>query len=204
MANNNLSRLDAVIEICGFSGISRVGSLDSSGSWPTKVYTSSSDACNAEEWLDRATTEFLSEGFDINTSLYTVTLGAPGTITLPDNTMSAKPIGKHQRRNISMRVIGGAGVAYDKDAATSTFAADTYTFEIIEDMDFATLDVRTQRKILAEAKRSFQMKAVGNQVKDAYLEAQATRTEVVAPRTTPPPSNQPSIDRPLVMQARGQ
>lgn len=203
MANNNMARLQAVNDMLRFVGIARVSALDSSGSWPSKSYNSS-DAATAEYWLDIETKKYLGEGYGVNTTLYQVTLGAPGTITFADNVLSCKPLGKNQRRDIRFRVIAGTPTAYDNDSRTTTFAAGTYDFELTEDLDFDTLDVMTQHKILAEAKRSFQQAMLGNQQKDQYLAESAVKADIRAPRTTPPPSNRPTNDSPLVPAARTQ
>lgn len=197
MANNNMTRLQAVNDMLRYVGIARVSALDSSGSWPSKTYNSS-DAATAEYWLDIETQRFLGEGYGVNTTLYQVTLGAPGTITFADNVLSCKPIGKNQRRDIRFRVVAGTPTAYDNDNRTTTFAAGTYDFELIEDMDFVSLDVLTQQKVLAEAKRSFQQAMLGNQLKDQMLAEHQAKADVRAPRSVPPPSNRPANDAPLV------
>jgi hypothetical protein len=133
-------------------------------SWPSLTFDGS-DIGQAAYWLYRLSKEVQAEGFPCNTERWQSTLGTSGAITFPTGTLKVKPIGRNDYRRIVMR----NNAAYDADLGTATFAAATYDFEIVKELDFVELDIDAQTAIIEKARKRFELTKNNNPSKQQAI-----------------------------------
>lgn len=184
------TKLQLVNYVLKLIGHAPVSALDSTGSWPSKTY-GVSDAGQVESYLDMFTRAVLQRQWQQTASVFTVTLSPAGTITLPTNTIKCVPIGRDENRNWYMQ--NGSLLVYDGENRTTTFAANTYQFKIVEDAEISTLSDNDLQMLCAKRAADEYNAATARlpQVKQ-HLDATSQIHEISAarpPTTVPRPGN---------------
>ena len=134
MAILGLTKLQAVNKMLNTLQQGRVTSLSSSGSWPSRTYSTDPDGF-AEELLDVVSNEIQSQGPAANTARnkkYTV--ASPATSPSP-----ARWCGFSRGPTENKAIVLRADKAYDLDGDTDTFAAGDYFFHVTSLLDFENL-----------------------------------------------------------------
>lgn len=191
-----MSRLQAVNEICRSVSEWRASALDSTGSWPTKVYGSSIQG-EAEHILDRICQEVLTRGTIDNTLRYqTVTPTGGGssfeyTFASPfANALRVVGCGADEHRTFS--IVGTK--LFDVNRGTTVFTTATpLNLHIIIDRDFDDLSPEVKIEVVKEAKLHFQRYWGEEHAKDIQIsqERDIARAAKGEPLVTPksPPIN---------------
>jgi hypothetical protein len=189
--HTKLQLVNRMLRACGHLPVS---ALDSSGSWPTKTY-GTSDAGQAEMYLDAATRDTLARQWKQTSRVFVHTLASPGTITAPTNAIFVRPIGRDENRNWYLQ--NGTALIYDAEGSTTTFPAGTYQFQVVEDEEVQNLrDPNLQTLCMSNAAIEFQGVTARDTRVDATYQQVRAINEVSAkraPSALPAPVNSPLI-----------
>lgn len=162
-----MNKLGAVNAILRTIGNWRASALDSSGSWPSKIY-GPNEAGEAEMILDQTTEKILERGWPDNTEKgkSLTPAGSPLKIASPSNCIALRGTGKHSHRTFKLR----GGFVLDCDVGSVEFAtADPIVVDVITNYEFSDLSVDLQAYVLEEAKREFQRSWGGDVQKDGEI-----------------------------------
>jgi hypothetical protein len=190
--HTKLQLVNKMLRACGHLPVS---ALDSSGSWPSKTY-GTSDAGQAENYLDMATRDTLAREWRQTSRVFAVTVsGAPNTITAPTNAIFARPIGRDERRNWYLQ--NGTALIYNAEGSTTTFPDGTYQFAVVEDEEVNNIrDPNLQSLCMNNALIEFQsVTSRDTRVDAAYQQVRAVNelSAKRSPMSPPAPQNQPLI-----------
>ena len=158
----SISRLDAVNQMLLTSGESIVADLEGNSGIDTGL---------AEFVLDQAAQDFQLRGMANNKFVKKYKLASAGDITLPDNVLCAELVSSHQDTD-GNRVLG-----IDRQKRLYNIIEDTYTWkadtefkvEIISNLSWDDLSTPSQRGILANSMRQYQLIVQGDDITDRYL-----------------------------------
>lgn len=191
MAITKLQMVNYVLKYCRHAPVS---ALDSTGSWPSKTY-GTSDAGQVESLIDMLAETIIARGWQCTSRFYSTTLGSPGTITFPTNTVNAVPVGKHINRYWHKE--NNTLLAYDAELATTNFPADSYQFQIQVAVEPHTLsDPQLVMLIQREAAREYNSMIATDQRIDSFLSERQSVSEISAkriPPAIPKPQNGPLV-----------
>lgn len=158
----SISRLDAVNQMLLTSGESIVADLEGNSGIDTGL---------AEFVLDQAAQDFQLRGMANNKFVKKYKLASAGDITLPDNVLCAELVSSHTDTD-GNRILGvdRQRKLYNIIEDTFTWKADiTFKVEIISNLSWDDLSTPSQRGILANAMRQYQLIVQGDDITDRYL-----------------------------------
>lgn len=189
--HTKLVLVNKMLRACGHLPVS---ALDSTGSWPSKTY-GTSDAGQAELYLDTATRNTLAREWRQTGRVVVSTIGSPGTITAPTNAIFVRPIGRDERRNWYLQ--NGTALIYNAEDSTTTFPAGTYQFAVVEDEEVNNIrDPNLQHLCMADALIEFQAVTSRDTRVDAAYQQVRTVNELSSRRSVDVPPT--PVNRPLV------
>ena len=158
----SISRLDAVNQMLLTSGESIVADLEGNSGIDTGL---------AEFVLDQAATDFQLRGMANNKFIKKYKLATAGDIVLPNNVLCAELVSSHTDTD-GNRILGidRQKKLYNMIEDTYTWKADTeFKVEIISNISWDDLSTPSQRGILANAMRQYQLIVQGDDITDRYL-----------------------------------
>jgi len=195
MAILGLTKLQAVNKMLNTLQQGRVTSLSSTGSWPSRTYSTDPDGF-AEELLDVVSGEIQSQGPAACTARnkkYTV--ASPGNITFASTVVRILACGPTENKSIVLR----ADKAYDLDNDTDTFAAGDYFFHVTSVLDFENLV--PELKVLVSDLATLQyynLKGSGDPRMLGYLQEKVAQAYLNV-KGLNPPVNPPTPSNPVMM-----
>lgn len=183
MAGLGMTKLQAINMMLLAVGQMRVSALDSSGS---------SDAAEAEYFLDLVVEEIIAEGHPSTTRVVTLTASAGGEIdlsSLASLAIRVQGTGAYRHRSFSIRGVK----IYDEDAgATACFGnAEEVSLEIFEKVsasspaNFEELAPDLKHKVVHRATAYYRARKKPDQLVDGLLLRDAQRTELTSSRNPP-------------------
>lgn len=204
------SKLDAVNECLETIGQQPFGALTSSGSWPSKTYTS--DICSqVERILDRTTIEVLKDGFNFNTVGPVVVTPASGKIQISTNAVFndlyvIRVIPEGQNKKSPMEVVGdylfnpvkGLG-----NSASAWIDFTTYCMTMIVGYEFQNCSADAQVLIMRETVRRLTETRLGDELKRRYAVENSAKADITATRPWPTQSSKPVNAGPVLAALGG-
>ncbi len=189
-----MSRIEACNEMLETVGEWPFSVLDSSGTWPNKVYTSSVLSV-AERTLDRVCREVLTRGTVDNVlrnqSVIPATGSGPYEYTFAGavaNVLDVQGWGADEGRSFS---VTGAKL-FDVNKGTTFFTTNTaISLHIFINKDFTDLSPKVQQEVVKEAKLAFQRYWGEDKGKDIQISQErdiaraAKGSALAAPSTNP-------------------
>lgn len=206
------SKLDAVNECLEAIGQQPYAALTSSGTWPSKTY-SSDIASQVERILDRTTIEVLKDGFNFNTIGPIVVTPASGKIQISTNTaftdISAyviRVIPEGQNKKCPMEVVGDYLFNPVKGLGNSSSAwidFSTYCMTLIVGYEFQNCSADAQVLIMRETVRRLTETRLGDELKRRYAVENAAKADITATRPWPTQSSKPVNAAPVLAALGG-
>lgn len=208
MAVAGLSTLEAVNEILEVVNEGAETALDSTGSFPTKAFTTSKPS-QVEYVLTRVSRRVQAMGWPDNTDFGTsvTPVAVTFTVTLANTVLWVRGADRSAYRNLTMRGVAGVTYLWDSDNRTNNFGSQTpISLDLINWLDFDNLQPRTKDIVVAAAGVIFQRRRRGSPDHDAFLKEEQVIAEIVGSRidgrlTLPPINPSPEVAR--VLSSRG-
>ena len=168
----------------------------------------------AEQFLDRESKRYQSQGWPENTSLakqFTAS-DAANEISVANTILRVRSAGPDKHRSLVIRDDSGTQKLYDADEETFKFFAvdqygntspDSVFLDVTEELEFQDLPPLLQDVITASSKLKFQRRMQGNPQVDAQLLQEYQMAESLLDRNKPE-LDQPFNIRPVIGQVQNQ